>query len=142
MKGYFVRPTRVTPSIYFNPDRGIIDIRGRSCPENPLVFYKILLCSLDQLITQSCNKIKINLAFEYFNTSSLKCLFICLGKLDKLSKKGKYISINWFYEFEDMDMIETGEDMNSFFSIPFNFIGIDEIKILGEEKATKTGHAA
>ena len=131
MRGYYIRPTKVTPSLYFNPKRGILDLRGRSCPENPLNFYKYLFNSLDRFALQSEDHLRINLAFEYFNTSSSKCLFVCLRKLSDLQSVGKTVVVNWYYETEDEDMIETGEDMKSFFTIPFNFIEIEEIKILG-----------
>ena len=137
MEGYFIRPTRVTPSVYFNPKKGIMDLRGKSCPENPLLFYRYLFKSLDQFATQPHDFLKTNMAFEYFNTSSSKCLFHYLKKLDELEKQGKKVMVNWFYEDADDDMYETGEDLSSFFSMPFNFIGVEKIKILGGSKPNR-----
>ena len=74
-----------------------------------------------------------NMAFEYFNTSSSKCLYMLFKKLDELHQKGKRVIINWFYEVGDEDMMEAGEDMNSFFTFDLKFKEVPEIKVLGEE---------
>ena len=134
MNGYFIRSTRVSPSIYFNPKKGIMDMRGRSCPENPMKFYDHLLKSLDKFATEEHDYLKTNMAFEYFNTSSSKCLYLYLKKIEVLRKMGKKVCVNWFYEEGDVDMFESGEDLSSFFNMQFNFIEVGEIKILGKEK--------
>ncbi|MEQ9286291.1 MAG: DUF1987 domain-containing protein [Cyclobacteriaceae bacterium] len=134
MDGYFIRPTRVSPSIYFNPKKGLMDMRGRSCPENPLKFYDHLFDSLDKFVSEGYTTLKTNMAFEYFNTSSSKCLYLYLKKLSVMHKMGKKVVVNWFYEDGDEDMYESGEDLSSFFHVPFNFVKVDEIKILGKER--------
>lgn len=134
MKGYFIRSSRVTPSIYFNPAKGIFDMRGKSSPENPLAFYNYVLESLDSYAESGTAKMTANLAFEYFNTSSSKCLYIFMKKLSKIDEMGKKVIINWYFEEGDEDMKEAGEDLCSFFDMEFNFMEIPEIKVLGEEK--------
>jgi hypothetical protein len=134
MKGYFIRSSRVTPSIYFNPLKGIFDMRGKSSPENPLAFYDYVLESLDGYAENGKSTMTANLAFEYFNTSSSKCLYIFMKKLSKIDEMGKKVLINWYYEDGDEDMKEAGEDLCSFFDMQFNFVEIPEIKVLGEEK--------
>jgi len=137
MNGYFIRSTRVTPSIYFNPDKGILDMRGKSSPENPLTFYNYVLESLDDFAEKGQTNMTTNLAFEYFNTSSSKCLYIFLKKLSRIDQLGKKVTINWYFEEGDEDMKEAGEDLCSFFDMTFNFVEIPEIKVLGQQ-AEKT----
>ncbi|WP_422361295.1 DUF1987 domain-containing protein [Reichenbachiella sp.] len=133
MKGFFIRATRVTPSIYFDPGKGLLDIRGKSSPENPLVFYKYVNDSIDHFGKTDKAAITLNAAFEYFNTSSSKCIYILFKKLNDLKvERGKEIHINWYYEEGDEDMLEAGEDLSSFFNYEFNYVEIPEIKILGE----------
>lgn len=136
MKGYFIRSSRVTPSIYFNPAKGIFDMRGKSSPENPLAFYNYVLESLDGYAENGVSTMTANLAFEYFNTSSSKCLYIFMKKLSKIDEMGKKVVINWYYENGDEDMKEAGEDLCSFFDMDFNFMEIPEIKVLGNENVT------
>lgn len=135
MKGFFIRATRITPSIYFNPEKGLLDIRGKSSPENPLAFYKHLNESIDQFGTTEFKRLVVNCAYEYFNTSSSKCIYIIFKKLNDIRvEKGKQIVVNWFYEEEDEDMQEAGEDLSSFFNFEFNYKEVPEITVLGEMK--------
>jgi len=138
MEGFFIRATRVTPSIYFNPGKGLLDIRGKSSPENPLIFYKHLHDSIDKFGETSHANLILNAAFEYFNTSSSKCIYILFKKINDLrTEKGKNVKVNWYFEDGDEDMQEAGEDLSSFFNYEFNYVEIPEITILGEMKDTK-----
>jgi len=134
MEGYFIRSSRVTPSVYFNPKKGLLDMRGKSSPENPLTFYNHIYDSLDQFAESEYPAMTVNMAFEYFNTSSSKCLYIFLKKLAWIDQQGKNITINWYFEDGDEDMNEAGEDLSCFFDVKFNFVEVPEIKVLGEEK--------
>lgn len=136
MKGYFIKSTKVTPSVYFNPNKGLLDIRGKSSPENPLTFYNHLYTSLDQFAKSENTTLSLNIAFEYFNTSSSKCLYGLFKKLDAVNKMGKNVNVNWYYEDGDEDMMEAGEDLSFLFDFEFSFVEIPEITVLGEEKET------
>lgn len=111
-----------------------MDLRGKSSPENPLTFYNHIYSTLDQFADSEFTSMTTNMAFEYFNTSSSKCLYMLFKKLDELQQKGKNVTVNWFYEEGDEDMKEAGEDMNSFFTFDIKFKEVEEIKVLGEEK--------
>lgn len=138
MKGYFIRSSRVTPSVYFNPKKGILDMRGKSSPENPLVFYNYVLSTLDNYAETESTHMVTNLAFEYFNTSSSKCLYIFMKKLIKMEQLGKKVVVNWFFEEGDEDMKEAGEDLESMFDMQFNFKEVPEIKVLGEDNTQRS----
>jgi hypothetical protein len=138
MDGFFIRATRVTPSIYFNPKKGVLDIRGKSSPENPLLFYRHLHENIDAFATSDNENLILNVAYEYFNTSSSKCIYILFKKLADLKEQyRKYVMVNWYYEEGDEDMQEAGEDLSSLFNYEFNYVEIPEIKILGEMRETK-----
>ena len=131
MKGFFVKSTRVTPSVYFNPKKNLLDIRGKSTPENPLAFYHYVFSSIDEYCNSGNGDIHLNLAFEYFNTSSSKCLYMLLKRVNKLHTSGKKVVINWYYEIDDEDMCEAGEDLSCLFNFDFKMIEIPEITVLG-----------
>ena len=138
MEGFFIRATRITPSIYFNPEKGLLDIRGKSSPENPVAFYKHLNDSIDKFGDSEHKKLVVNCAYAYFNTSSSKCIYIIFKKVNDLRlEKGKQILVNWYFEEEDEDMQEAGEDLSSFFNFEFNYIEIPEITVLGQMKETE-----
>ena len=126
MERIFIEPTRVTPLINFDPQEGLLEIKGRSSPENTIQFYQPLMDALDDFLDESENGITANIAFEYFNTSSSKCLFDLFKKLGKLENDDRDLNINWFYEEDDEDMMEAGEDYSDLLDLEFNFLEIED----------------
>ncbi|MCQ2607480.1 MAG: DUF1987 domain-containing protein [Bacteroidales bacterium] len=114
-----------TPELNFDASTGIFDLKGRSIPENSVEFYKPVLEWLDQYATQAQAKTVLNVQLEYFNTSSSKCILDLLKKFEKISENSDVI-INWHYESDDEDMMETGEDYKEIIKVPFNLVEIED----------------
>ena len=75
-----------TPSIKFDIEKGILEIRGRSIPENSIEFYKPLVDWLDEYSKDPVKKTQVNIHLEYFNTSSSKCILDVFKKLEAIHK--------------------------------------------------------
>ncbi len=118
--------TLKTPFVKFDSDKGLIEIKGRSIPENSIEFYKPLIDWLDKYADQPTGKTSVNIKLEYFNTSSSKCILDIFRKLELLHKKGNEVEINWYYEEDDEDMFEAGEDYQSIINIPFKMIEMED----------------
>ena len=119
-------PTNVTPYVYFNPDNGVFEIKGRSLPDTSILFYQPILSALENYAKDDNPGITANFAFEYFNTSSSKCLFDVFKRLNKVAETGRDITINWYFEEGDDDMMEAGEDYSDLLDLDFNFYEIEE----------------
>ncbi len=115
-----------TPDLNFDANTGILSIKGRSIPENSVEFYKPIIEWLDEYIKQPQDKTVVNIQLEYFNTSSSKCILDILKKFEMVAKSGHDIIINWYYESDDEDMLETGEDYQSIIKAPFNMIEVED----------------
>ncbi len=116
-----------TPTINFDADTGTIEMKGRSIPENAIEFYRPLVKWLDEYASVSKDVTEANIQLEYFNTSSSKCILDVFKKLEVINQKeGKSVIINWFYEEDDEDMLEAGEDYQSILKIPFKMIEMEE----------------
>jgi hypothetical protein len=115
-----------TPSIKFIQDDGVIEIKGRSIPENSIEFYKPLVDWLEDYAKDPLQKTLVNIQLEYFNTSSSKCILDVFKKLEAIHKSKHDILINWYYEEDDEDMLEAGEDYESIIRVPFKMIEIVE----------------
>lgn len=122
MENLNLAPSPVTPYIHFDIDENIFELKGRSSPDNSLGFYGPIFQFIDEYTEQAVDELKINVNLEYFNTSSLKCIFQMLKKLSGLQDKGTDVQINWHYEEDDDDMLETGEDIEDLLGVEFNFI--------------------
>ncbi|MCR9251040.1 MAG: DUF1987 domain-containing protein [bacterium] len=126
MEKIFIEPTKVTPLINFDPDEGMLEMRGRSSPENSIQFYAKVIENLEEYASSGKDSFTANFAFEYFNTSSSKCLFDVFKRLGKLEDGGISVIINWYYEEGDEDMMEAGEDYCDLLDLEFNFMEIEE----------------
>lgn len=124
MESLFIEGTAKTPTVRFDGDQGLIEIKGRSIPENSIEFYKPLVDWLDTYAKIPKNPTKVNIQLEYFNTSSSKCILDVFKKLETIHKSNNEVAINWFYEEDDEDMLEAGEDYESIIRIPFKMIEI------------------
>ncbi len=122
-----IQGTAKTPSIVFDPNEGRLEIKGRSIPENAIDFFKTLVDWLDEYAKNPKEMTEANIQLEYFNTSSSKCILDIFKKLESINKQeGKNVVINWYYEEDDEDMLEAGEDYQSILKIPFKMIEIEE----------------
>lgn len=126
METLLIEGSAKTPTIKFDAEQGIIEIKGRSIPENSIEFYKPLVEWLDEYAAKPQAKTAVNIQLEYFNTSSSKCLLDLFKKLEGMHKSGNDITIKWYYEEDDEDMLEAGEDYQSIINIPFKMIEVEQ----------------
>lgn len=119
---YIVQQSTKTPLINFDPN-GNLELKGKSIPENTILFYKPLFEWLNEYAQNPASKTNLNIQLDYFNTSSSKSIVDLFKMLELISKSGKSeTTINWLYNQEDDDMQEAGEDYKSIIKIPFNLV--------------------
>jgi len=101
-------PLRNCPGIFYFPEKNILEISGRSIPENP---DKIFIRLNDWITTflERNQSLNVNIQLEYINSGSSKYLYETLKKLTAFGRTGKMIKIIWFYEEDDEAMLELGE---------------------------------
>ena len=125
-------PTKRTPWIILEP--GKIFIMGRSIPENPNDFYRPVLEWLSEYALNYTGKSKIELGFEYINTSSIKWIFTILRELSEMKEIVSNASIIWYYEHGDENMCELGFILRSLVECPFIVVEVDEMNRARYEK--------
>ncbi|MCK7538576.1 MAG: DUF1987 domain-containing protein [Marinilabiliales bacterium] len=67
------------------------------------------------------NHLIFRLDLEYFNSSSAKFLFDIFAHLKDLSNDGVPVDIEWYYDEEDTDLREAGEDLALLCELPFKY---------------------
>jgi hypothetical protein len=126
MEAISIEGTAKTPTVKFDAQGGIFEIKGRSIPENSIEFYKPLVDWLDEYAKGPLPLTQVNVQLEYFNTSSSKCILDVFKKLEAINKGKSEVIVNWYYEEDDEDMLEAGEDYESIIRVPFKMIEIVE----------------
>jgi hypothetical protein len=126
MDSIFIDGTPKTPNVSFDGEKGALLLKGRSIPENSIEFYKPLVAWLESYASTPQPKTVCDVQLEYFNTSSSKCLLDLFKKMENMNTNGNEIVINWYYEEDDEDMLEAGEDYQSIINVPFKMIELQE----------------
>jgi len=121
-----IEATKTTPFVMIDSDAGEIEIKGKSTPESAINFYFPLIEKVKKLFDDKTS-VTVNIALEYFNTSSSKCVFDLFRTLKKMEAEGKEVLINWHYEEDDEDMLETGEDYEDILQLKFNYIVMEDL---------------
>ena len=120
MEALNIDQTPKTPFIQLHATSGMLEMRGRSIPENAVDFYTPVFRWMDAYCQAAPTATALHIRFEYFNTSSSKCLLDILKKLKALHLSGKSeVTVYWHYEEDDEDMLEAGEDFQTIIRIPF-----------------------
>lgn len=120
MELIIIESTPKTPAIKFDSKQGKLEIKGRSIPENSVEFYKPLVESLDKYASSPSTPTQVDIQLEYFNTASSKCILDVLKRLETIHRQGNQVIINWYYEEDDEDMREAGEDYQAIVNLTFN----------------------
>ncbi len=123
-----IKATKRTPDIFFDCQKNLLEIRGKSYPADISEYYSPVFSwlkeYLEQLDDQKCT---VNIDLIYFNSSSSKALLDFFTILEEAVKKGRNISVNWIYDEEDEDNLEYGEDFQEDFEIlTFNLVQKEE----------------
>lgn len=117
-----IEPTHKTPKVYLDPENNLFELSGRSIPEDSVGFYKRVLDWIDAYAQSPSPKTEFKFELEYFNTSSSKNILELLKKLEKIHNDGAEVQIKWYYDEDDEDMEETGEDYKALLSVPLELI--------------------
>jgi len=124
MESLVLERTAKSPSI--NLSDGVIEIKGRSIPENPKKLYKPAYDWVKKYIISPAEFTLVNFNFEYIDTSSSKWILDIIRLLDQIELDTCFVKLNWYYEVGDYDMFDLGMHLKSFVKIPFDFIEVEE----------------
>ncbi|HLN21095.1 MAG TPA: DUF1987 domain-containing protein [Bacteroidales bacterium] len=121
IKPYIAEPSRRTPGIVLGEGR--ILIMGRSIPDNPREFYLPVVDWITEYVKISDGKTRVDLGFDFINTSSTKFIFLLLKQLSETQDVSSKVSVTWYFEEDDDDMAELGYILRSLIECPFKIEG-------------------
>jgi hypothetical protein len=120
---YIIPKTNQTPLVEFDTLNGTLSMHGKMVPENPIAFFDQINQTVDDFLkTNSPNSLEINMRLDYFNTVSSKMLSKFFRKITTDHKP----TLNWFYEKDDIELKEAGEDYSTIINYPINLIELEE----------------
>jgi len=120
-----IEPTHDKPGVILDKENNIFEFKGNSLPENANAFYEPILNWLDKYIEDPNPKTVIELKLDYLNTASSKAFFSIFLKIEKLKEQGHDVLIKWYYDEDDEDMEEVGEEFADIIKLPFEHISYE-----------------
>jgi hypothetical protein len=104
MNNLKIQGTATLPSIDFRTN-GELKIQGRILTDNAESTFAPLFEWIASLKNQ---RVLFDIELDYMNTSASMKLFDLLSQLEK-NPEIRYIQVNWHYEEDDEDHLETGK---------------------------------
>lgn len=130
MEQLLLESTPHTPFISFDSHSGVMEIKGRSIPEQADDFWLPVLNWFETYIQMPAGQTIFKIDLEYFNISSSKRILFLLYKLNNLAKLSGAVKVEWYYREDDEDMFEVGNDYAYMVKVPFEFIMYKEAELV------------
>ena len=124
MKNLIVKGDFKHPEIAFDAKSGILELIGKSIPERAGDFYTPIIEWLKNYLQSPHETTTLNLKLIYLNSTSKRYL---LNLLELLKSNKNNITINWYYEEDDEDMLDLGKSYKEVVDLPINFIPVKKI---------------
>lgn len=122
MKRFFIEGNDEEPRIILDPEKNIFEFSGRSILCNAADFYEKVIDWFEKYAEMPNDETVVQFKFTYFNTSSSKMLLDLLELFLEIHEEGNKFKIEWYYEEEDEDMYDGGEQYSELVEIPFELI--------------------
>jgi hypothetical protein len=117
-----INPSDDHPKVIFDNKSGILEISGKSLPEDVNAFYKPILQWLKNYAGDPNETTDLNFRLTFLNSASSKLILDILLVLEEMNLKGEKVVVNWYYPEYDEDMKEVGIEFSEMVDIPFKNI--------------------
>jgi hypothetical protein len=116
------------PAINFDVSSGYLSIDGTCKSYSGLnyEFFMPLVAWIKEYAAEPAKKTVMDVKLDYFGTEVSKFLFMMFRELQKIKTNENQPVINWYFEENNTDIFEIGEEYKSLLKLPFNLILLDK----------------
>ncbi|MEE9460267.1 MAG: DUF1987 domain-containing protein [Bacteroidales bacterium] len=117
-----IESTEDSPQIVLDRESNILEISGRSLPEDVNTFYEPTMSWIEEYAKDPLDVTVFSFKFTYFNTASSKIILDILTRFEEMIEEGHEVMVRWHYPEEDEDMMEAGEEYSEMVDVPFEMV--------------------
>jgi hypothetical protein len=128
MEGISIKGTQETPEVLLDSSKGIFEMSGKSLPEDVKEFYNPILKWFEEYSKNPNPQTILKIKMDYFNTASSKMILELFEVVKKVHAGGHDIIIEWYYQEDDEDMQDAGQDYSDLVEMPFKLISYQSVK--------------
>ena len=122
MEELIIEGTEDSPQITLDLNANILEISGRSLPEDVNTFYEPILSWIEEYSKNPLPSTIFNFKLTYFNTASSKVILDILTEFEEMIEEGHQVLVRWYFPDEDEDMQEAGEEYADMVDVPFEMV--------------------
>ena len=105
-------------------EENVFQIKGPSFSEDILTIYNPVIKWIEENIPKLEKELTCEFYFTVLNSASHKKIFQILIILNGFADRGKEIKVKWYYDEDDEDIMEMGEDLTELINLPFELIPV------------------
>ncbi|MCK5463257.1 MAG: DUF1987 domain-containing protein [Bacteroidales bacterium] len=117
-----IESTEDSPQIILERESNIMEISGRSLPEDVNTFYEPMMSWIEEYAKDPLDVTVFSFKLTYFNTASSKIILDILTHFEEMIEEGHKVMVRWHYLEEDEDMLEAGEEYSEMVDVPFEMV--------------------
>jgi len=114
-----IESTQSTPAILADAQRGVVEMRGDSYPENSFELFSPLVAWIERFLKEGSRPLTLELQLLYLNTSSVKAMMDIFDMLEEAHRAGRQVAVNWYYDEQNERVAELAEEFKEDCSFPF-----------------------
>ena len=128
MENLELKGAKGVPTVLFNSRSGSIELIGQSYQDKAIEYFEKLMQQLDEYISEIGKPLTVNFKLTYFNSGSSKRILNILFKLSEYKENNGDVTVNWYFDEEDMDMEELVNDYIHITKLNINLIPDSDMK--------------
>ena len=125
MKELIIEQTKDSLGVKCGPN-GKIEMEGNSILANANKFFAPIIEWVEEYIKTPQKHTEITLKFNYVDTASVQGVFDVLKRFRDIPDFEDKVVVNWYFEFDDPELLEVGEIMEGRLKIKFNYVEFNE----------------
>ncbi len=123
-----IKGTQETPEVLLDSSKGVFELSGKSLPEDVKEFYNPILKWFDEYSKSPNKQTIVKIKMDYFNTASSKMILELFEVIQKVHASGNETIVEWYYQEDDEDMQDAGQDYSDLIEVPFKLISYQSVK--------------
>lgn len=102
----YIKATKNSPEVDFDPATGILFLNGKSIPENATKLYQPVTTWLKEYIQEACDETQLHFNLIYFNTASSIWMARMIKILSLIESRDKLFVIHLYFHIEEFEEME------------------------------------
>lgn len=122
MDKLFLEGAEDVPQICLDKEKGEFELTGKSLPEDVIEFYSPIFKWCEEYVKDPNPVTDIKMKISYYNSASQRAINEFFTVMKKAELRNSKVTVQWYYDVDDEEMLESGEEFADITQLKFNYI--------------------